>query len=78
MYHYGMYGDHLFLGGLCTLLFWVGLIVLIVWMVRSGRKSCRGGCCGMRNGALDILKERYAKGEMGKEEFDAKKKDLSE
>ena len=75
MYNYGFYGDHMFFGGLFTILFWVGLVALIVWAVH-GKKGCGGGCCKMKNDALDILKERYARGEIGKEEFDAKKKDL--
>ncbi|MEK7501686.1 MAG: SHOCT domain-containing protein [Patescibacteria group bacterium] len=68
---YGMMGGPV--GGFMMIALWVLLIVFIVWVVRevSGRHS------GIDSRALDILKERYAKGEIGKEEFETKKKDLS-
>jgi putative membrane protein len=51
-----------------------GLIIWgIVMLVRRG-----GGCCGTTRptteSALDILKRRYASGEIGKEEFEEKKR----
>jgi putative membrane protein len=46
----------------------------VVWLV--GRDFGRGP--GEAGSALDILNERYARGEIGKEEFEQKKRDLRE
>ncbi len=51
----------------------VGVICLIRWVVlstdrKSGSKS--------EDSAMDILRNRYARGEINKEEFEEKKKDL--
>ena len=56
------------------LLFWAAVIIFVVWLVRevSGRNNEKPNS----NSALEILKERYAKGEINKEEFEAKKKDI--
>ena len=70
------YFDHMYgmgaFGGLWMLIFWAVFIVFIIWIVReiSGRKTSD------KSKALDILKERYAKGEIDKKEFEGKKKDL--
>jgi putative membrane protein len=63
---YGYYG----FGWLWMIVFWAAVIWLIVWLVRRNQ-------CGARNNASDILKERYAKGEITKKEFDQMKRDLS-
>jgi putative membrane protein len=58
---------------LAMLAFWVVVIVVLVvgvrWLVAQGRDA-------RRDTALEILRERYARGEIGKEEFDAKRRDL--
>lgn len=61
-------------GGIFMVLVWVLIIAGIVVLVRSLMQTRQGGM-GDRS-ALDILKERYAKGEINKEEFEHKKKDL--
>ena len=66
-------------GGILMIVFWVlilvGLIFLIRWLIQStGRHKMTGNGS---NRALEILKERYARGEIDKEEFESKKKDLS-
>ncbi len=58
------------------LLWWVLLVLVIVVLVRwlAGGGSRRYGDSSDR--AIDILRERYARGEISKEEFDARKRDL--
>ncbi|OGO00474.1 MAG: hypothetical protein A2Y58_00160 [Chloroflexi bacterium RBG_13_51_52] len=58
-------------GGIWMVVFWGGLIALVVW----GIKKLSGQNSGKQS-PIDIAKERYAKGEISKEEFERIKKDL--
>jgi putative membrane protein len=62
-------------GGLMMIVFWILLIAFIVWIVREvGGKNTHSR---PESNALEILKERYAKGEIDKKEFEDKKKDIN-
>ena len=58
--------------------FWIAVIVGIVFLIRWLVVSTRTGGRGDRpeDSALEILKRRYARGEINKEEFEEKRKDL--
>jgi len=62
------------LGIIGTVVFWGGVIVLVIWAVKKLSQRSGGGEV---KGALDVLKERYARGEINKEQFEQMKKDLS-
>jgi putative membrane protein len=74
----GGWGMGWWFGMIFMLLFWglviVGLVLLIKWLVQTTRK---GGVSNGGTRALDILKERYARGEINKEEFEDKKRVLT-
>jgi putative membrane protein len=76
-YMHDGWGWWMVFGGIWMLLFWIAIIGLVVWGVRSlmGHKESRTGTPEKRD-PLDIAKERYAKGEISKEQFEQIKKDL--
>ena len=60
--------------GFLMMLFWAVVIILIVVLIVRGFGSNHAD--SSKSDALDIAKERYAKGEIKKEEFEQLKKDL--
>jgi putative membrane protein len=58
---------------LMMLVFWglviAGLVVGLRWLIGQGRPTSR-------DEALEILRQRYARGEIDKQEFEARKRDL--
>ena len=60
---------------LMMLVFWgaviVGVVLGIRWLVSQGKEPRPA------DSALDILRQRYARGDINKEEFETRKRDLS-
>jgi putative membrane protein len=65
------------LGAILSLVLWAlviaGIVLLVVWLVRSGHWT---GPASGPDSAMEILKARYARGEVTKDQFDAMKRDL--
>jgi putative membrane protein len=63
------------MGGMMVLavLFWAAVLVALAaavwWLVRRGQR-------GPGDKALETLRERYARGEISREEFEARRRDL--
>lgn len=68
-------------GVLHMLLFWVLVILGIVVLVRAlsgGSGATRSGSDTERPHAMEILKARYAKGEITREQFEQMRRDIGE
>ena len=77
----GMMGWGYGLGWLWTILmlaFWIAVIVGIFFLIRFLVKSSGPGSREVKSedSALEIIKKRYARGEINKEEFEEKKRDI--
>jgi putative membrane protein len=70
-----MWGNQGFMGGFMWI-FWIAVIVGIVFLVKWIVQQSRTGEGSSEQNSLEILKKRYARGEIDKEEFEQKKKGL--
>ena len=70
----GFYGFNMGhpLGWGMMIIFWIFIFMVIVYLAKNLRGSSRMG----DETALDIIKKRYARGEISREEFEAYKHDL--
>jgi putative membrane protein len=76
----GMIGGYGFnpIAAILSLTFWAliisSIVLLVAWLARNANRG--GLSIGSSESPLDILKTRYAKGEITKAQFDAIKRDL--
>ena len=70
-----MWGNQGFMG-VFMWIFWIAVIVGIIFLVKWIVMQSRSGEQKREENTLEILKKRYARGEIDKEEFEQKKKDL--
>lgn len=72
----GMMGDWGFMG--LGLIFWLlilaAVVAALVWLVRPQKGA--NGHKGSRPNSLEILEDRYARGEIDREEFLQRKRDI--
>jgi len=63
------------------LIFWIILFVLVILAIVALWRFIRGGSAPRQNGnadrPLEILRERFARGEIDQEEFEARRKALN-
>lgn len=74
----GMMGGGMGLWMVIAMVSWLlllaGVVFLIVWVFQRFRP---GDGSKAKESALEILKKRYARGEISREEFEEKKRDIS-
>jgi putative membrane protein len=72
------FGGAMGFGGIGMLIFWAlvigGIVVLVRWL--SAKSSAENVPSGRQGSPLDILRERYARGEIDKDEFEQKRRDV--
>ena len=74
-----MFTDGSWMGhGIGMWLFWIILIIVVVLLLRvvTGNGGSSGSSSNHQQSPLEILKARYARGEIDEEEFSRRKKEL--
>lgn len=77
---YGMNHGMIWSGMWLNWIFWLIMIILIIWGVKTlaGKNRDSGGKRPNEDSALEILKKRYARGEIDQEEYKEKREQLME
>ncbi len=74
MMHWGRYGWAMGFGWIYMIIFWAVIILIVVYLVKTFGN--RWGSEVRRETPLEILKRRYARGEITREEFERMKGEL--
>lgn len=72
MYYYNGFTPFHIMGFGFMVIFWIAVILGITYLFKRASRHHGGG-----HSAIDILKERYAKGEITKHEFEEMKKEIT-
>ena len=74
----GSYGpSFMFIGMIFWILVIIGVVLLIVWLVNQNKPSTESKSQDeSSDSAMEILKQRYAKGEISEDEFEEMKRKL--
>lgn len=72
MHGIGIHGGGMGFGWIIGLL----VLILIIWLIVKAVNQSATPNQGEHESAIDILKERYAKGEINRGEYEQKRKDL--
>ena len=73
---WGMMGGYGGFGMIIWIVILIAIVALVVWLVRSPASSGMHHLAPRRSSGLDVLEERYARGEINRDEYLQKKKDI--
>jgi putative membrane protein len=73
-----MDGGGMFFGGGFMWIFWIILFIAIIWAVKAAMDSGNSGNSNSSNSEspMEVLRKRYANGEIDEEEFNRRRKEL--
>jgi len=72
----GYGGGYGWMGIIMPIIFGIGIILLSLFLFRRKSSQVQTDGLGRRNSGLDILRERYARGEIDSAEYQIRKQDL--
>jgi putative membrane protein len=73
---YGGYGGYGAFGMIIWVIILIAIVALVVWLVRSLAGPSAQHMPPRRSAGLDVLEERYARGEISRDEYLETKRDL--
>ncbi|MGA7974502.1 MAG: SHOCT domain-containing protein [Pseudolabrys sp.] len=73
---WGVMGGYGGFGMIIWIFILIAVVALVVWLVRSPASSGIHPPAARRSSGLDVLEERYARGEINRDEYLQKKKDI--
>ncbi len=70
-------GGGMWFGGGFGWIFWIVIIAVLVWVIKMASDKGSASRSSNDDSPLEILKKRYARGEIDEQEFERKRKELN-